>query len=273
MNILATDETQMKHGFLTQRTQRLTQRGIHFLLCVLCVLIIAGVLAGCNVAGVPDWKGNSKKYLLENGYSQDVVDAFLEYKPLAPDVIERLIHAPSQAIRLMLAENPHLTFAERQVMSQDEDAYVRCALARNLRLSHEEMLAIIQAQSKYDTAFDKVFVTRRSKSNVFLEGLARNPAASREILLQVFDIFQKRGHNRYSPFAMNPNCPQEIIDVIMSKSNSLKPFGSMEQDWVRRTQGQKEQLRQLKAKGEPFPGGYLPWGFADLWWRDEGDGE
>ena len=212
-------------------------------------VIAVCILNGCDLAGVPDYERRCREYLMRHGYSWDTVWALLEHKPLEPDMVTQLICVPDSAVRIMLAENPCLTFAERQILWRDKDEYVRRAIAMNLRLSHEEMLMIISKQPY-----------------TVLTGLARNPAAPQEVLLRVSDKLRKRA---YGDFSMNPNCPQEIIDEIMSADNGREAFISSHQDWVRRTQERKEQFRQAKAQGKPFPKGYYPWSHAELWWRDE----
>jgi len=153
----------------------------------------------------------------------------------------------------MLARNPHLTFTERQVLWKDKDQYVRRSLAGNIRLSHEEMSMII-----------------RKQPNTVLVGLAMNPVAPRETLLQLFDEMQKRNYNQYWCFAWNPYCPQEIINQIITKKMNPEVLGNGIPEWVRITQGRKEEYRQLKAQGKPFPHNKdYYWSFADLWWRDE----
>ena len=240
-------------------------------------LIAAWGLTGC-LAGVPNYEGQSKKYLQAHGYSKEVVDALLNYKPLDPDMVAQLSRVPNMNVRVMLAQNPHLTFAERQVLWQDKEKYVRRSLASNLRLSHEEMTMILQEPIHTFGArqFLKVFPYASSSRNEYptvLEGLAENPAAPREILLQVFEKRRAYGSESYFCFAVNPNCPQEIIDAIIERSDGKTPSYDMELHWLQITQKRKEEHRQLKAQGKPFPSHAYPkwynWRFADLWWRDE----
>jgi len=220
------------------------------LLILMFLVCLAGfILLSLSVGGVPAYEDGSKKYLLKRNYPQDVVDALLEYKPIKPDMVAQLMEVPSRSVRHMLARNPNLTFADRQTMWRDKDEYVREGLAMNLRLSHGEMLMAIREQP------DQV-----------LFGLAMNPAAPREILLQVRQKFRERDYNAswYIAFVQNPNCPQEIIDEITKGSNDSAHY------FLRLTQENKENIRQAKAKGEPFsPNEGYYWGQTHLWWRDE----
>lgn len=212
--------------------------------------LAAWILTGC-VAGVPDYEGDCKKYLLNHDYSQDVVDAFLKHAPLDTNVIAETIRAPNDGVRVVLAMNPHLTFDERQVL-WDDNQYVRNALAKNLRLSEAEIAMVITEQHYF-----------------VLPGLASNPAVPHETLIQVYNKLKEQGRAGLQYFVMNPNCPQEIISEIMDKSNDGVPFMDQNRDFLRRTMERKEEFRQAKANGNPFPEGrYYPWGHADLWWRD-----
>lgn len=237
-------------------------------------LIASCVLAGCDLAGLPNHERSSKEYLLRYGYSQKEVDALLQYKPLGSNTVAQLACVTNASVRIMLAKNPHLTSGERQVLWKDKDVYVRRSLAGNLRLSHEEMsmLTCKQPETVGERLFHTMFpaAPRYRDRLTVLDGLAENPAAPRETLLLVFDRRRELGSDAYSSFAHNPNCPQEIIDIIMGKPNDKKPFSSLERHWVQITRDRKEQYRQLKAQGKPFPQneGYN-WRFADLWWRDE----
>jgi len=174
----------------------------------------------------------------------------------------------------MLAQNPSLTFADRQILWRDKDKYVRRAIAMNLRLSHEEMTMVLQKPTNTVLMglVHKVFPyasSRCEEYKIVLRGLAGNPTVPQEVLLQVFDTLRKHGDDAYYAFSMNPNCPQKIIGEIMNVDNDRKPFINSNRDWVRRTQERKEQFRQAKAHGKPFPSGYYPWSHAELWWRDE----
>ena len=219
--------------------------------------LVAWMISGC-VAGIPIPEHDSKAYLLKHNYPKDVIDALLEYKPLAPDMVEQLARVPDFSVRFMLARNSHLTFEERQILWRDKDQYVRRGLAENFLLSHEEMSMMIQKEPQ-----------------VVWGNLAANPAAPQEILIQVFEKFkrQKARSYSYSGFAYNPNCPKGILDIMMDKSNKKNPFSDFDRTIARQVQERKEQYRQFKLNGQPFPrDGYI-WGHADLWWRDDDNGE
>lgn len=226
-----------------------------FLVLVILVHLAGLMLLGLSM-GPPNYEGDSKKYLLKHHYSQDVVDALLEYKPFKPDMVAQLIRLPSVDVRHMLAKNPWLTPADRQILLRDKNVYVRQGVARNFRLSHEEMEMIL-----------------RDQPAPVLMGLARNPAVPREMLLQVFDkLLQEYGdyNSGYLDFAYNPYCPQEIIEKINRGEDDL--YRSI----VQHTQKCKEQFKQSRIKGELFldpetgkPYNNYIWRQPDLWWRDE----
>ena len=225
-----------------------------FGIIILLAYATAWILFGC-VAGVPDYEGECEKYLLNHGYNREIIDAFLTRKPIDANVIAKTIYAPKIGVRVVLATNPHLAYCDRQVLWNDKNQYVRKALATNLQLSNDEIAMIINENHYF-----------------VLPGLASNPAVPHEVLLQVYKKLREQGSHAWDDFVMNPNCPQEIIREIMDKSNDEVPFIDMNRDWLRRTMELKEQFRQAKAKGNPFPEGhYYPWGHADLWWRNEGE--
>ena len=163
---------------------------------------------------------------------------------------------PNESVRVMLARNPHLTFEERQVLWRDENVYVRRDLAGNLRINDGEMRMIIQTQP-----------------DIVLSGLAGNPAAPQKTLLEVFQKLQKRGADNcyYSRFAWNPNCPQEIIDLIANESSGKTPFDESDRKFLQLTMDFKQQCMMLSAHGKPFPSFGCIWGEADLWWPCEKD--
>lgn len=244
--------------------------------CLLVLLLGALFLCfvyiwGKDLAGLADYEGSSKKYLRQNGYSNDVVDTLLNYRPLGSDMVAQLTRVPQVEVRVMLAKNPHLTLAERQELWKDKNKYVRQSLAQNLRLSPEEMATMFYdpPYTIWERLFLSVFPYASSSRNeriTVLGGLARNPTVPREMLLQMFEDARKHGYSYSdfdSDFAMNPNCPAEIIDKIKSK----------ELNRIQWTQERKEEYRQLKAQGMPFPSSQYIWKLADVWWRDEDDGK
>lgn len=224
----------------------------NFVNTVLLACAVAWGLFGC-VAGVPNYEGDCEQYLLDHGYSREIVDAFLKRDPIDANVIAKNLHAPKIGVRVVLATNPHLTYRYRQVLWNDKSQYVRKALATNLQLSKDEISMIIND--------NHLFV---------LPGLASNPAVPHQALLQVYKKLREQGSNGWDDFVMNPNCPKEIIGEIMDKSNDNVPFIDEHRVWLLNTMERKEEFRKAKAQGYPFPKGeYYPWGHADIWWRND----
>jgi len=221
---------------------------IQVLLYVIIILFLVGSPAGSH-----NYEEEFKIFIKNNSFPPDLEHALLGYKPLSTNMVTQLTTVSDVSTRIILARNPNLTFNERQNLWNDKDENVRRALASNLRLSHDEMNMIIQ-----------------DKSIIILGGLARNPAASPEILIQLFQKYKNKKMDSYLDFVMNPNCPQEIVDEIFKNKNRLKSSIDLEQHWLRLIQERKEQYIQKKIKNEPFlcSHGY-PWILADIWLKIE----
>lgn len=154
--------------------------------------------AGCNGPAFPERDGRA--YLEQHKYSPEVIDAVLHRKSLPHDQIVRFSKCWSSDVRFLVGSNPTLTPSEVDLFIGDSDDYARSGTARNTNLTPAQM--------------ERLF---RDQSHTVYASLAGNPAVPRSMLLRL--------HGERRPglvfFAMNPNCPPEIVDEINKSGDGL----------------------------------------------------
>lgn len=163
---------------------------------LLLPLILATV--GCNGPAFPERDGRA--FLEGRGYPAEVVDAVVLRQPLQHDQIVRFSKCRSSDVRFLVGSNPTLKPEEIELFIDDSNDYARSGTARNTSLTPAQM--------------EKLF---HDDSHTVYATLAGNSAVPTSMLMRL--------HKERNPgllwFAMNPNCPPEIVEEINKSSDSL----------------------------------------------------
>ncbi|MFA5189617.1 MAG: hypothetical protein WC740_02765 [Verrucomicrobiia bacterium] len=163
---------------------------------LLLPLIVATV--GCNRPAFPERDGRA--FLEGRGYPAEVVDAVVLRQPLQHNQIVRFSKCRSPDVRFLVGSNPTLKPEEIELFIDDSNDYARSGTARNTSLTTAQM------EKLFDDSSHTVYAT-----------LAGNSAVPTSMLMRL--------HKERNPgllwFAMNLNCPPEIVEEINKSSDSL----------------------------------------------------
>ena len=170
--------------------------------------------SGCGFkAGGAHPYSDGKVFLEEHGYSQSVIDAVINLKPLNHQLVVELSKSKSADVRFLVGKNPNLSSEEIDIFMDDKNGYARSGTAYNTNLTDAQMQRLFN-----------------DPSHTVFSNLARNPTVPREMLLRL--------HSERKPglvfFAMNPNCPVEIQDEIKRSDDDLAKH------WLQITEKRKE---------------------------------
>ncbi len=153
---------------------------------------------GCNRPAFPERDGRA--FLEGRGYSAEAVDAVVLRKPLSHDQIVGFSKSRSPDVRFLVGSNPTLKPEEIELFIDDSNDYARSGTARNTSLTPAQM--------------EKLF---HDDSHTVYATLAGNSAVPTSMLMRL--------HKERNPgllwFAMNPNCPPEIVDEINKSNDDL----------------------------------------------------
>lgn len=155
-------------------------------------------LMGTNM-GPPRIKQNAEAYLRSIGAPSKLIWALWNSTEINASDIDYLLSVPDPSVRYLLAMNSSLSKEQRLLLWNDPDEKVKCGVAANRALTREEIECIIRANIKSTFNY-----------------LATNRSVPQDILLDLF--YSKKADSLFS-FALNPNCPEEIKEVIRKSNN------------------------------------------------------
>lgn len=174
-------------------------------------LAFALLLIACNAP--PMYETRAQEYLEKQGVSSSLILRLVERKPLAEHEAARLEELssgwigqllpgnPNTAVLHLLASNPGIPAPMIARLAANRDEEVRWGVAYNPS-APVGMLLSLRTPGKYST---------------MNEYLARNPKIPTDVLVQ---MYRNREANR-SGFAMNPNCPAELMREIEAQGSDL----------------------------------------------------
>ena len=161
-------------------------------------LLIILLIGGCNGPAFP--KRDGKAYMEQKGYPNEIIEAVIYNKQLSPERVVEFSNSKSLDVRYLVAGNPFLASEEIDLYINDKNDFVRSGVALNPNLTGSQI--------------DRVF---KDSSHTVYSKLAGNPTVPKEILLKL--------HRERNPglvyFALNPRCPQEIKNEILSSNDNL----------------------------------------------------
>ena len=158
-------------------------------------------LTGCFLANAPAFPGrDAKKYLSELGVSTETIRSLVCSKELTDQEISMLLNTDNYNVLFLLGKNKHIPLKIQDQLSDNPDNFIRSGLAKNTNITEENI--------------KKLF---NDESHTVYCGLATNPALRKSELV---DLHKKR-HPGLVWFAMNPNCPEEIIHEIENSDKEL----------------------------------------------------
>jgi len=169
-------------------------------------LSMASVLAltACNAP--PLYESRAQEYLAKQGVPSSLIVRLVERKPLSDRdaatleelgntmVLHLLPGNPITALLHLLASNPSIPASMIARLAANRDEEVRWGVAYNPNAPVETLLRL-RTPGKYST---------------MNEYLARNPRIPTEVLLQMY----RNTESNRSAFAMNPNCPADLMREI-----------------------------------------------------------
>jgi len=168
-------------------------------------------LTACNAP--PLYESRAQEYLAKQGVPSSLVVRLVERKPVSDREAARLedlgdtvvLHllpgSPITALLHLLASNPSIPASMIARLAANRDEEVRWGVAYNPNAPVETLLRL-RTPGKYST---------------MNEYLARNPRIPTEVLLQMY----RNTESNRSAFAMNPNCPADLMREIAGQGTDL----------------------------------------------------
>jgi hypothetical protein len=168
-------------------------------------------LTACNAP--PIYETQAHEYLEKQGVTNDLIVRLEERKPLTESeavMLEQfgnktLLHLlpgnPITAVLHLLASNPSVPISMIERLAANRDEEVRWGVAYNPS-APIKLLLPLRTPGKYSTTN---------------EYLARNPRIPTEVLVEMY----RNKEANWVGFAMNPNCPADLMREIAGQGNDL----------------------------------------------------
>lgn len=164
-------------------------------------IIIAIILffTGCN--SPPLYQKKAREYLTNQKVDHDIIQRLVEIKPLNTFESEMLAEHNNVPTLHLLASNPSIPNNIIQRLVGHKNREVRWGMAMNPNCPVDILLGYRTA-GKYTTM------------NTYL---ARNPRLPKQVLIDMFNNGEALG----ASFALNENCPEEIMSKILAGDDQL----------------------------------------------------
>lgn len=163
--------------------------------------LLLGIWSGCSANEPPLYEKQAREFLWKKGASNDVIDKLTKGKPLTSAEAEQLAKYENTAVLHLLGGNASTPQPIVDKLSRHTDFEVRSGVAANPNAS-TELLLNLRTVGKYTTV------------NTML---ARNPRIPQTVLWDM----HRNGEALLSSFAMNPNCPPELMREISAKGDEI----------------------------------------------------
>lgn len=220
------------------------------------IVAITLILTACNTP--PMYETRARAYLEKQGVAPELILRLEERKPLTAReaaslehlgdslVLHRLPGNPITALLHLLASNPSIPASMIARLAANRDEEVRWGVAYNSS-TRVEILLPLRTPGKYST---------------MNEYLARNPRMPTEVLLE---MYRNKEANRVG-FAMNPNCPVDLMREIAEQGTDL------DRTWLAANPGLPPDLIALLAR-DPSENvqRFLAQNHVFKNWKSEGD--
>jgi hypothetical protein len=164
-------------------------------------LLVLGIGAGCSPNEPAQYPQQARQFLWKQGVSDKVIDKLTKGVPLESSEVEQLSKHENIAVLHLLAANPGTPLGIVGRLCRHDDSEVRSGVAANPN-APTEILLNLRSAGKYTTV------------NTML---ARNPRIPQAMLRE---MHQNR-EALLSSFAMNPNCPPDVMKKIATKGDEV----------------------------------------------------
>lgn len=163
------------------------------------IFILATILQACNAP--PLYEKYAEEYLGQRGIPKPVITRLVERAQLSGEEAAMLSRFDSRAVKHLLASNPSIPESLILTLAKHPDEEVRWGVAYNPSSPVATLLSL-RTPGQYST---------------MNEYLARNPRLPLDVLIA---MYRGKEANKVG-FAMNPNCPPELMREIAESGTDL----------------------------------------------------
>ncbi len=190
---------------------------------LLRAVIAASVFFGaCNTP--PLYQSKARAFLQRQGIPSETVEKLTLRQPLDPATAERLSRYDNVAVLHLVGANPGTPVALIERLAKHENFEVRTGVAVNPAAPLDVLLSL-RTSGAYTTVN---------------HALARNPRLPHTVLMEMY----RDGEAGAGSFAMNPNCPPELMRRIAAAGDEI------ERAWLATNPNLPEDLARRLAEDE-----------------------